>query len=431
MIPSRASAILGLVLSFLAGASRAQEIRFTPIVDSNTPIPGGVGGSPATFRHFRSAVIDGDRVAFSGEGPGSFSGLFLSVGGTLSKVATSETRLPDGSGYFARFFLMSMDGDTLAFMPRDVRGNFEGIFRAQGDSLIKIADESTPVPGGSGHHFTGISERVSADGGRILFHNWNSPSMSGLYLWDESGIERLADSLTPPPGRPSPLANYQYAAFDDGNAAYVGYSYEPALTSGVYFSTPSQTFEIAKEGELAPGALWRFLRFDDVSIDGTDIAFRGADSVFQTNSAVYFWSGGVLTTIADFNTPVPDAPGRFDHFFTTSVSEGNVLFWGKSDDKRGIYVWYEGKLSKVIREGDLLNGKEVWGVSITPESFSGSRIVFQVNTSPGISGVYVADLAPGAAVVEVPTLGPAMLALLVLGLAAAALLQLRRQSALS
>ena len=130
MMPGRASAILGLVLAVLPGASWAQEIHFTPIVNTSTYIPGGAGGQPATFEYFRSAVIDGDRVVFSGEGPGNFSGLFLSEGGAaLQAIATSETRLPDGSGNFGRFFQMSIDGDTLAFMPRSVRGDFQGILQ--------------------------------------------------------------------------------------------------------------------------------------------------------------------------------------------------------------------------------------------------------------------------------------------------------------
>ena len=425
-MPGRASAILGLVLAVLPGASRAQEIRFTQIVSTSTSIPGGAGGQPATFEYFRSAVIDGDRVVFSGEGPGNFSGLFLSTGGALQTIATSETPLPDGSGTFGRFFLMSIDGDTLAFMPGNVSGGSQGIFRSQGESFVKIVDGSTPVPGDSGL-FTGLSEAVSVDDGRVLFHNWRSPSMAGLYIGDGSGIERFADTLTPPPGRPTPLAHFASPLFDDGNAAFIGY--EPDVTGGVYLATPSQTFQLAKQGDLAPGAPWRFLLFGEVSIDGTDVAFRGSSDFLQNNSGIYFWSGGALTTIADHSTPVPGAPGRFDYFFTTSVSEGNVLFLARSADTWGLYVWSQGELIKVIRRGDTLGGQQVHGVSISPESFSGTRIVFQASTSAGWA-VYVADLAPGDTA-EIPTLSPAMLAFLVLGLAAAALVQLRRKGSLS
>jgi hypothetical protein len=412
--------ILGITLGLLSGASQAQPILFTRIADTHTPVPGGINGQPADFEYFRGVAIDGSLLVFEGEDSGGYSGLFTSFGGAAPQaVVTSDMQIPGSSERFWLRGSFSVDGGEIAFVTGTLTTS---LFRAQGGSLLKIADTQTPIPGGSGT-FTALVDTVSLDAGTALFMDWNSP---GLYLGNANSVERLTDAQLPPPGYPAPFVNFFEPVFDSGNAAFVGI--KPDLSGGIYLANATQTFEVARLNDPAPGAPWQFRVFGDLSIDGSDVAFTAAD--FQDHGGVYLWSAGTLIRIADSNTPVPGGSGQFQRFFTTSVSGGNVLFWARTGgDTTGIFLWSHGELRKVLATGDMLDGNPVYDPRITRESLSGSRIATVVSFSGGADtwAVYLADLAPAFAV-DVPVLGPATLALLALGLATAAVILLRLRS---
>jgi hypothetical protein len=89
---------------------------------------------------------------------------------------------------------------------------------AQPITFMRIADTSTPVPGGSGN-FQQLWP-ASVQDGNILFQGAGSAGQQGIYRYDAGGITRLVDTSTPIPngsgtfnGIGSPLIHEETFAF--------------------------------------------------------------------------------------------------------------------------------------------------------------------------------------------------------------------------
>ena len=136
--------------------------------------------------------------------------------------------------------------------------------------------------------------------------------------------------------------------------------------------------------------------------------------------------GGTLQVVADTETELPHDPGStFDGFGDSSIYGSRVVF--DDDNLRWIYLWEPpDRLTPVIVEGDVLDGKTVEWVSLRTESLSGDDLVFWVKFVGNEQALYLAHFPPPPSVLEVPTLGGAGLVALSLLLLAAASLTLRR-----
>ena len=175
-------AIYSLVLrgDFLGGtlSTPRVEVVLTPLpastgtfevlANTSTAIPGGVGN----FTGFASAsfeLADGvPRIAFTGAGEGSQQGVYtVARGGPVDLVADTNTSVPDGRAKFLSPCRTALDGDRVAFVEESGfrRG---GIYTNRGGGLRRVADTSTPVPGGDGV-FTEFNCSVGFDAGIIAF----------------------------------------------------------------------------------------------------------------------------------------------------------------------------------------------------------------------------------------------------------------------
>ena len=102
------------IYQFPADPTSGSPVR---IADLNTAMPGG-SGNFTDFVGDASApvgpMIYDDNIAFRGSGAGGRIGVYASLAGTLVKVADSTTPIPGGMGMFSDFQAVSLSGDVVA-----------------------------------------------------------------------------------------------------------------------------------------------------------------------------------------------------------------------------------------------------------------------------------------------------------------------------
>jgi hypothetical protein len=164
----------------------------TVVANTSTPVPGGTGN----FTSFTDPTngpsvpsVSGANVAFEAQSSGRF-GVYVSLAGTITPVATSLTTPPGGTGAFTSFGAApAVSGSTVGFY--GVSPGRAGVYEwTQAGGVIKVADTATAVPGGTGN-FAGFTLGpsnfpVSLDGGHVAFVGTNSVGQAGVYT-DLSG----------------------------------------------------------------------------------------------------------------------------------------------------------------------------------------------------------------------------------------------------
>jgi hypothetical protein len=132
-------------------------------------------------------------------------------------------------------------------------------------------------------------------------------------------------------------------------------------------------------------------------MDPGNVAF---DAGNEHQYGVYAEIGGALVRIADTNTLVPGHDYPFDSFSSMhdhlAISGDTVVFSasGGPEFRSGLYVHRDGALHKLIEMGDILDGREVFGLSFGPDGISGDQVAFEVVFAgePYPSAIYVATL---------------------------------------
>jgi hypothetical protein len=112
---------------------------------------------------------------------------------------------------------------------------------------------------------------------------------------------------------------------------------------------PSAYFgKVADTATTVPGAGGTFVRLNAPVVDRAgNLGFLG---IGQGNYGIYGWSGGVLTRVADNNTPVPSGTGNFVNFGQPSIAGGRLAFQAVGTSQEGIYSYAAGSLTKVVNK---------------------------------------------------------------------------------
>src|SRR5262249_39344929 len=131
--------------------------------------------------------VSGSNVVFEAQSNGGSQwGVYASLAGTITPVATNLTTVPGGTGgSFTSFGITpSISGSKVAFY--GASSGRTGIYQwTQAGGLTRVADTTTSVPGGSGT-FSGFSLGgstipISLDGGHIAFVGLNAIGQAGVY----------------------------------------------------------------------------------------------------------------------------------------------------------------------------------------------------------------------------------------------------------
>src|SRR5215471_17268533 len=167
------------------------------VADENTAVPGG----SQNFTDFAFPVISGNNVAFAASG-GAGQGIYIFDGGTLKAVADQSTAIPDGTGAFTGFGGIPagfgggpvISGKNVAFFGIGSAGG--GVYLFNGSGLVKGGDGNTPIPPGGMGNFVLFEEGPVISGKNVAFKGVGSNGQRGIYLFDGTSLNRVADTGT-------------------------------------------------------------------------------------------------------------------------------------------------------------------------------------------------------------------------------------------
>ncbi len=455
-----------LLVADCALACPSRDFRFRKIADTETEVPGGTG----TFEDFGGfsvgpSVSEGN-VAFDAEGSSGQQGIYLhsAESGELQVVADKSYPIPGGAGTFSEFGSPSIKGSELAF-----RGfgsdDQQGVYSFVDGQLDLVADRSLgnqplsscnpPCPGqiccACGCCVDSVSQCDSIITiiifsmfysfdtiDRLAFCARDNDDQVRVYRQGNDGIHAVASENTPIPGGVGNFVDFPpFVDTDDEKIAFVGIGPADPIVGpqmGIYSdidSVPGDLSVIADTNTAVPGGAGLFSDFAALSLDGNDIAFKALD--FGSKQGIYTYFGespNFIDVVANTETQIPGGIGTFSGFgyglFTgPSLSRESVAFigFGQGNDQ-GIYTDLDGSLRKVIASGDVLDGRTVDSLLMSPDALDGEDIVVHLFFDDGSQGIYLATFLP--ATVEIPALSRTGITLFVLILAAAGVVRVTR-----
>jgi hypothetical protein len=112
-------------------------------------------------------------------------------------------------------------------------------------------------------------------------------------------------------------------------------------------------------------------------------------------SSIFLASNGVVTSVADTHTAIPDGVGLFTNFDATpSIDGGNVAFTARgANGQYGLYTTLGGSLTKVADTNTVFEGRPaVTSIAIGPQALSGNRIGFTIVFADNSRGGSIASL---------------------------------------
>ena len=377
----------------------AQDLfTFTKIADSNTSIPGTTSGAFDVQRPFFDAVIDGDSVVFIGSGSENgqrISGVYLERGGILSRVADTRTLMPGTDEVFDGYDRVFVDGETVAFSAIVVSPPLAGVYRATGGGPLEIiADSTTPIPGDSVNFRNFGDVAVAGEdllfGGGFEFHGfvWHQ---DGLFRATSNGIVPVIDGSTPIPQGTGNFSLVGEIDLDETGFAFALPRENSSVDDGLYKFVGGQLERVADLTTMPPGGTLPFNSLRRFSYDQGEVAFVATTS---SGSGVYADRNGTLELVADNSTVVPSVGRNFAGFSNrVAFSEGRVAFipfWNPpgSLSVSGLFLADQGVIHEVLREGEVLDGRVIEHLNISPGAMSAVSLVAEVGFADGHEALY-------------------------------------------
>ncbi len=348
------------------GPSVEDAFALSKIVDTLTPIPGGVGN----FTYFNSVLIDGDNVIFNGSSYTSTlseQGIYKSSGGILSTIADKNTPIPDGSGTFTSFSLDSIDDGNVLF--RGSGTNLQGIYIKRGETpLSVVVDSNTPIPGGTSNFSSSSFSKGVQDQNNVAFQaittftgvNSNNPQ-AGIYINRDSSLLLVADRNTPIPGGTGNFDRFGSLALAENNVAFSAYG-AGSDQRGIYISRSGSLQVVANLNTPIPGGTGNFDSFGSLALAENNVLFNSYDSSYSVQG-IYILQDGSLQVVADRNTPIPGGTGNFKSFSNAPPSvldQKNVVFQAEGENgQQGIYIRRDGALQVLVDTNTTIPGSTI------------------------------------------------------------------------
>jgi len=364
----------------LSFADVSFEIR--KIADTNTQMPGETEGT--NFQSFKPPSIDFGNVAFEGcelviqewgYSKGQLGIYKYNTESFLSLVANRNTPIP---GWLPVGYYYHLNNPEAFFRKVGFSELYFGAFVKDGDALDviymnRINDEPVYIPG------TQLSPNVDAfsfDNSKVVFR-----SNYAIFSKDfDNNFSIIIDENTPIPGRDGYFGDLaHWLLIKDGTTVF---TYDDRL----YKHSNNLLSVVADENTIAPNFQKNFIHFDSLSTSDGDIAFRGSVSLYE--AGVYAIIDGELKAIVDPTMALGGAGNP-------SIDNGNVAFMASSssgnNSPKGLYVYINGSIQKVIATGDTFAGKEIISLEIRPKALSENQLVFLACFTDGSQGIYMAE----------------------------------------
>jgi len=361
---------LGCVVGSLAATSAlGQPFTFTRIVDTQTQIPGAPVGQ--TFQEFGAPSLSGDRLAFVGVRQ-PLVGVYEWNMGALVAVADSTTPVPQGSGMFATMASTANSGDTIVFAGGNT--SVQGIYQRRSGVLGRVVDSQMIAPNGGA--FSGGSS-PTAEGDTVAFfarHKVGSSNLPAVYRWDSGTITTVADTDTPVPGGTGNFQDFFSTSvrLDQGAVWFRG----PDTTNkqGIYKRDENGLHVMVNTNSDGPVGEGKFTGLGAFGVDGDDLLFNGATETNPASSYFTRINGEVLRLVSN-GDPAPGG-GTFSGIGNLTLNGGIAVF--TDGNIGGIYTNFGGTLQRILGNGDMLDGQEVFSAAMVPNGRDGNRLAIAV-----------------------------------------------------
>jgi len=144
---------------------------------------------------------------------------------------------------------------------------------AEAFTFTKVADSSTPVPGGSGN-FAGFNFEPSLDRGNVAFQGSGSSfGQQGIYT-DIGGLGVVADTSTAIPGGSGNFVSTNRPSLDGGDVAFKGFgSIGTSGDHGIYTDIGGSLMKVVDLSDMLDGKTLSFLSSGGEALSGNQIAF--------------------------------------------------------------------------------------------------------------------------------------------------------------
>ena len=294
---------------------------------------------------------------------------------TFTKIVDTDTPIPGGTGTFTTFGDRSLDQGILAFIGHGL--DQSGVYLYVNGELSVVADRSTAIPDGVGN-FTHFSP-VSLDGLDLAFAG-GGDGAAGIYSILGGSLAKVVDLNTAIPDGMGTFDHLDQPSLDDGVIAFVGSG--PLNQFGIYLADGGMLTTVADTNTSIPDGTGDFegISSTPASLDGGQVAFAGHDTANQFG--IYVSSAGTLTKVADVNTLVPGGVGTFNSFQQPVINDGVIAFMGLDASLQpGIYLAEGGTL-------DIAAGTGAVDAGFTVPSLDAGSVAFEAFVNPGPHGVF-------------------------------------------
>lgn len=250
----------------------------------------------------------------------------------------------------------------------------ETMFLVAPGQMKQIVRPGEPGPRGSRYGSIIYMPEAMNNRGQVVWSGTVEDGESWTFLHD-ARIGRTAVVLRPwtpaPGGGMFVRGERQCARINNlGEIAFHGYvtDRESGLpVPGVFAHLREETVLIAREGTPAPnGGTFRAAEFAAINDDGA-VVFHGTVTG-SDGMGVYRWRGGILTSVAVPDTPLPGGRRLEQAFYPQIDRSGRVVFVGQTgrggtaaQQWSGLYQWVRGVIHPIV-EGHRPEG----GPSVLP-----------------------------------------------------------------
>ncbi len=365
------------VLALAAAPAFAGGVTFNKLVDTSFVAPDG----QVVFTMDRPQMQNGT-ITFIGatSEPDVYLFSLPVAGGTPIALVSNKTKVPGGVGKFSGSqygYFTAFEPPTCAppavgtksvvFVGRDAASN-EGVYSvpSTGGKVKKLVDYKTPIPGGPVNGYVNFNVNysfcnLSVSGDTVVF----DAGGGGVYSVDTNGkhLTRIADPNTPAIIDTFEVNGFAQPSISGKRITYIGSTVFGPYAVFVGAPEPANAIVLAVSGQ-----------FDGLNypiISGKDIRFAAHLAFPDQGLFGVSATGGKSKMIMDFGSKLPKGtPGTsFNQIGSSSNNENwipagdlSVFAAGTTDGTAsypGLFKACGAKLSKVLTQGDTLDGVEV------------------------------------------------------------------------
>ncbi len=382
--------------TLLAVTNSGSAYTFTRIAGTNTSIPNGSG----TFAGFSNAQIQQSNVVFAATGASSQKGFYRWKNGSLTRLVDMNSTLPPNNAGITT--LPDYDGrlsevNDFLFSANTTEG--KGLYRWNGfnDTFSMLVDTTFDIPGTSGKFSALRSLYQVQPPGRTVFVGYNSNFNAGIYFLSDTNVTTLIGPGGSLPNTSATFVGSDYGVLQSGsggNVAFRAFRSDNSAAIYCYSYTFDDTFLVVDTNTVAPGQSAKFVGFSEpVDLENGTIVFYGS---FSGGAGLFSaaFDGGSLTKLVDTTMTVP---GTTNHFSSLvggfDYKGGKLLFYSSYFDNEagrsrpGIYLLDGGTITTVVDTFTTLDGETPTNLGLGGMDSSGN-IVFTASFSSGAKGVY-------------------------------------------